>query len=129
MTMLKLACLVVSLAICISAQSLEYGAVIDAGSSGSRINLFSWPSRYSSDTVPPPLSVLQVGAFSDDSPGLSSYASHPEDAGKSLASLLDYVRQKAQQWGVSISTIPIYLKATAGLRVLSPSVVNAYGSI
>ena len=50
-------------------------------------------------------------------PGLSTFESHPSDAGASLKPMLDFVLNEIpeDQW----SSSPILLKATAGLRMVA----------
>ena len=52
-------------------------------------------------------------------PGLSSYISHPESAGPSLQVLINFMKEEIPQemW----EHTPIWLKATAGLRLLTSS--------
>eukprot|EP00455_Lapot_gusevi_P017532 TRINITY_DN1937_c0_g1_i2.p1 TRINITY_DN1937_c0_g1~~TRINITY_DN1937_c0_g1_i2.p1 ORF type:complete len:480 (-),score=113.62 TRINITY_DN1937_c0_g1_i2:51-1490(-) len=105
----------------------EYGCMIDAGSSGSRIYVYQWPQRISSDSTPPrPSAITQQGWSIPQIPGLSDYASHPEDAGKSLQSLVDFARNITL--GLldndlsRLARVPIYLKATAGMRILPAAI-------
>eukprot|EP00877_Chromochloris_zofingiensis_P007335 jgi/Chrzof1/2855/Cz12g01110.t1 len=91
----------------------EYAAVIDAGSTGSRIHIFKyyltkgerWPN------VDLPQSVYKT------TPGLSAYSFEAKTGANSLQPLLKFAKQTvpANQW----SHTPIQLLATAGLRMLS----------
>ncbi len=51
-------------------------------------------------------------------PGINSYVANPSAAGESLRSLIEFAKQtligERERWG----TIPVYLKATAGMRVI-----------
>ncbi len=96
-------------------QNTHYVIIIDAGSTGSRIHVFS----------------LQEGLdgyklLNDDfyplEPGLSSYGKDPKQAAASLKPLLDFAREKIPN-DKHGSTV-VQVKATAGLRVLSEEVAN-----
>lgn len=106
---------------------IDYGIVIDAGSHGSRLNLYSWPARIHDPdhplsgpvTVPSPLFAI------DSSPGISEMAeegNNPDDAGvQRIKPLLLQLQSKLRtmnipehKWG----SLPIFLKATAGMRDL-----------
>jgi Golgi nucleoside diphosphatase len=99
--------------------------IIDAGSSGSRLHLFKiTPSQDSSFNVPD--EITDLTATKDTSinvnPGISSYADNPEQAGASIADLLNRLEEKSitkenckQQ---KLRKIPIYLNATAGMRLV-----------
>eukprot|EP00951_Prasinocladus_malaysianus_P032041 scaffold309982_cov38-Prasinocladus_malaysianus.AAC.1 len=70
--------------------AVQYEIVIDAGSSGSRVHVF----RYSFA----PGSVMPELQFPDDAlkitPGLSSFASRPGDAGDSIVPLVEFAASK-----------------------------------
>ena len=87
--------------------NFDYVVIIDAGSSGSRAHVF----RHSNGVVDPEHESLKV------KPGLSSYASSHNEAGKSLQGLFDFARKHIPEH--KIQHTPVYLKATAGMRLLS----------
>ncbi|PNG99613.1 Golgi apyrase, partial [Tetrabaena socialis] len=83
------------------------------GSSGTRVRVFRyrparWPS-YVALALPEPSHSIE--------PGLSTYATQPQQAADSLGPLLQFAAQHvpAQHWAVT----PVRLLATAGLRLLS----------
>jgi Golgi nucleoside diphosphatase len=87
--------------------------MIDAGSSGCRAHVF----RYGVLGTPEgPLYVLPKHDSKKVRPGLSSFENEPVSAGISLTGLVDFMKEQIPQdkWAVT----PIYLKATAGLRML-----------
>ncbi|KAJ0095462.1 hypothetical protein Patl1_15939 [Pistacia atlantica] len=88
--------------------SVKYGVVIDGGSTGTRIHVFSY--RRESNEFDFELGNMRVN------PGLSSYAENPEFAGESLKQLIDFGKGKvpAGLWDET----EIRLMATAGLRLL-----------
>ncbi|CAD5232731.1 unnamed protein product [Bursaphelenchus xylophilus] len=90
-----------------------FAAVIDAGSTGSRLHLF----EFSHDpTVEHSPFKLESETFRQSNPGLSSYAADPSKAAESIKHLIDQARPKIPKelW----SHTPIVVKATAGLRLL-----------
>ncbi|THH13509.1 hypothetical protein EW146_g6716 [Bondarzewia mesenterica] len=88
---------------------VQYGLMIDAGSTGSRIHVYKFHN-----CGPSPAYEYEV--FKHTQPGLSSYSGAPQDAAASLDVLLD----------VAMATVPeslrkctpVAVKATAGLRSL-----------
>ncbi|KAJ7971825.1 Apyrase-like protein [Quillaja saponaria] len=94
-----------------SSSSLSYAVIFDAGSSGSRVHVFSFD--YKLDLVP---IGKDLELFLQIKPGLSAYAQNPRQAADSLISLLD----KAE--GVVPRELraktPVRVGATAGLRAL-----------
>ena len=89
----------------------RYLAVVDAGSSGSRVTLF----RALPDTGTPP-EVL----FEDKSgAGLSTFVTEPNQAGpSSIAPLLQSLQAFASDQGIATSEIPVRVLATAGMRLV-----------
>ena len=70
---------------------LRHGLVFDAGSSGTRVHVYSWKiggggSKDSFDLIADDLLKIK--------PGLSAYKDKPGEAGASLRPLLDYARTK-----------------------------------
>ena len=86
--------------------------VIDAGSSGCRVHVYAlrWEAGQRLPIVELPDKRLKK------SPGLSSFASNPGDAGESLAGLLEFAKEHVP--AAERPTTPIRLAATAGLRLL-----------
>ena len=106
-----------------------YGAMIDAGSSGTRLSIYKWirPTSGGGSTRHPIAPTLLTNPSFKIKPGLSSFSSNSSSAGASLAPLL----KKAVSFMVSLNVlvpmeeIPVYLKATGGLRLLPTSVQAA----
>ncbi|KAF8021473.1 hypothetical protein BT93_G1805 [Corymbia citriodora subsp. variegata] len=92
----------------------KYAIVIDGGSTGTRIHVFSYGigrGDYAAfDFGPNGLASLRVN------PGLSAYAEDPDEAGASLAELVGFAKQKVPRefWGET----EVRLMATAGMRML-----------
>ncbi|XP_069842093.1 ectonucleoside triphosphate diphosphohydrolase 8-like [Dendropsophus ebraccatus] len=90
----------------------KYGMVFDAGSSHTSLFIYQWPTDKENDTGV----VSQTHVCDVDGPGISSYASDPPGAGKSLVRCLDeamtFIPVEQQK------ATPAYLGATAGMRLL-----------
>ncbi|KAJ8088207.1 Golgi apyrase [Marasmius tenuissimus] len=106
----------------------RFGIVIDAGSSGSRLQIYSWrdprvvlidKGKEVANTLPKVERGTQHGEgwVKKVEPGISTFADHPEDLPNYLRPLLahalDYVPPSLH------SQTPIYLLATAGMRLLT----------
>ena len=88
-----------------------YIAVIDAGSSGTRLDLFT--------TTSDSIAVLRVMKSSPNTAGLSSFAATPDQAGPdAVAPLLAQLDAYLAEKGVAASDVPVGLRATAGMRAL-----------
>jgi len=100
--------------------TFSYMAMIDAGSSGCRAHVYRYGKL---GTLTGPLYVLPQHDSLKVKPGLSSFASHPTDAGASLQGLVDFLKEQVPEadWAVT----PIWLKATAGLRMLEKAQSDA----
>ena len=89
----------------------RYAVIFDAGSSGSRVHVFSFDKT---------LQLVKVGneleVFVQKKPGLSSYALNPKEGADSLRSLLEVALTSVP--ADQHSSTPVLLGATAGLRLL-----------
>lgn len=94
-------------------ETFSYLAMIDAGSSGCRAHVYRYGKLGSLDG---PLYILPQHQSKKVKPGLSTFADKAQDAGASLADLVGFLKEQvpAKDWEVT----PIWLKATAGLRML-----------
>lgn len=90
----------------------QYGAIIDAGSTGSRVLAYEFHKSYLNGRL-----VLDSELFRELKPGLSSLT--PEKGADQISQLLDEAKKyiPEQYW----SNTPLAFKATAGLRMLGPS--------
>ncbi|XP_065861382.1 probable apyrase 6 [Euphorbia lathyris] len=92
----------------------KYGIVIDGGSTGTRIHVFSYTIE----------SGRLVYSFGDGAmkvnPGLSAHAEDPDEAGRSLDELVEFGKGRVPRklWGET----EIRLMATAGMRLLTTEV-------
>eukprot|EP00124_Ichthyophonus_hoferi_P002653 Ihof_evm5s190 gene=Ihof_evmTU5s190 len=100
--------------------SVSYGILVDAGSSGSRIYVYTWPEHSGK-----PGELLKMTAAKDSAgkalvmkvePGLSSYANNIPGAYDSLRPLLDFASSHIPREQRPVT--PLYILATAGLRLL-----------
>ncbi|OVA12610.1 Nucleoside phosphatase GDA1/CD39 [Macleaya cordata] len=91
--------------------SKSYAVVFDAGSSGSRVHVYSFDAS---------LNLVPIGKelelFVQKKPGLSAYANDPRQAAESLQSLLEQAENVIPQ--ELRSKTPVRVGATAGLRQL-----------
>ena len=98
----------------LDASRFSYLAIVDAGSSGCRAHVYRYGKLGS---LTGPLYVLPHHTSKKIKPGLSSFASNPDDAGESLLGLVEFLKTQVPEdcW----SKTPIWVKATAGLRMLA----------
>ncbi|XP_074578258.1 putative apyrase 6 [Curcuma longa] len=109
---LSVAFLLVCLVVSSRSSTSPFGIVIDAGSSGTRIHIFS--SKGVRGGVP--LLDLKSMAVMRKTPGLSSYLGDPELSGESLVELLEFAKEKVpMDWH---KVTEVRLMATAGLRMV-----------
>ncbi|KAG8572833.1 hypothetical protein GDO81_012179 [Engystomops pustulosus] len=91
---------------------LKYGIVLDAGSSRTTVYVYQWPAEKENNTGV----VSQAFKCNVNGPGISGYASEPENAAKNIDSCMKKVISVIpfnQQ-----NSTPLYLGATAGMRLL-----------
>eukprot|EP00943_MAST-04B_sp_MAST-4B-sp1_P001226 g1226.t1 len=109
---------------------MAFGCVIDAGSSGTRIYVYKWPKRVFKQLPIPLTTVYKTPLFSTNLDnkekkvrGISTYVDDPSAAGQALEPLISKAKN-AIPGDVDLQTVPIYLGATAGMRVLAPEKAN-----
>ncbi|CCL99627.1 uncharacterized protein FIBRA_01647 [Fibroporia radiculosa] len=103
----------------------RFGVVIDAGSSGSRLQIYSWKDARVVDGGRALNALPKVEKGTQDSeewsmktePGISSFADNPDGVAPYLAPLIEHARAHIPP-SVQPDT-PIFLLATAGMRLLS----------
>ncbi|KAG6812416.1 hypothetical protein H0H92_002992 [Tricholoma furcatifolium] len=107
----------------------HFGVVIDAGSSGSRLQIYSWKDPKSISVVKGSeleFTLPKVEKGTEDGnewvtkiePGISSFGDNPEGVGQYLQPLLAHARQYIPP-SLEKET-PLFLLATAGMRLLDP---------
>eukprot|EP01084_Bolivina_argentea_P175570 304012_1 len=95
----------------------EYGFVIDAGSTGSRIYTFEWPFRKASTCVSPISEPQEYGDALKLLYPISTLTTY-ESTKEYLLLLINHAKNITNIFSDRYNTFPIYLKATAGMRVL-----------
>lgn len=100
----------------------RYGVVLDAGSSGTRVYIYRWPSTSTARLDASSLHALPEIETKDKwtkkvHPGVSTFGATPESVGPEhlkplLEHALDHIPKKA------VHDTPIFLLATAGMRLL-----------
>lgn len=99
----------------------HYGIVIDCGSSGSRVFIYYWPPHNGN-----PDELLQIKQMKDTrgnpvrmkiKPGISSQVHRPSDASSYIDPLLSFAAQQIPEH--KHKETPLYILATAGMRMLS----------
>nr|XP_061811450.1 ectonucleoside triphosphate diphosphohydrolase 4-like [Nerophis lumbriciformis] len=102
---------------------LNYGLVVDCGSSGSRVYVYCWP-RHNGD----PHELLNIRQMRDQNrksvvmkikPGISKLAQTPEKASDYIYPLLSFAAEHIPK-NKHIET-PLYILCTAGMRILPQS--------
>lgn len=111
----------------------QHGLMIDAGSTGSRMHLFEWEPRvlHDSHEVQEAVSGRKISYPGTESrwtdrlrPGIASFASLPDDQlldgiANYLSPLMDFAQTILLEKQDDFDTFPIYLRATAGMRIIS----------
>ncbi|XP_040081530.1 ectonucleoside triphosphate diphosphohydrolase 2 isoform X2 [Oryx dammah] len=103
--------------------ALKYGIVLDAGSSHTSMFIYEWPADKENGTGV----VGQHSSCDVRGGGISSYADNPSGAGQSLVECLNQALRdvpKERQAGT-----PLYLGATAGMRLLNLTSPEASASV
>ena len=90
--------------------SLEYSSVIDAGSTGSRIRIYSWNSRVMTSEIP--ADVTEAASLKVE-PGIASYVTDPAGLEEHLGSMI--AKAKKEVPSTLHKTTPLYVMATAGM--------------
>ncbi|KAH9917458.1 nucleoside phosphatase family-domain-containing protein [Fomitopsis serialis] len=104
----------------------RFGVVIDAGSSGSRLQIYSWkdPRVQDGGRAQTSLPKVEKGTQNGEDwsvkvqPGISSFGDDPAGVAEYLEPLLGHARNHVPP-SLQPST-PIFLLATAGMRLLAP---------
>eukprot|EP01038_Epipyxis_sp_PR26KG_P015106 gene15106-20325_t len=102
--------------------SVTKGLVIDAGSGGSRLHVFTWQPRIFK-TLPPPISYPESNEkwTVRNDPGIHTYAEYPSKVSEHLIPLIDFAKIALNGNENDFQYYPIYFKATGGMRELELS--------
>lgn len=112
--MKKILPLLISLIIFLSplaAFARTYTIFVDAGSTGSRLHVYQINQ---SIVIPEVIDIFSIST----TPGLSSFAAHPEKSGESLKVLFDGATQFLQNQHIDLREVSVHVLATAGMRLL-----------
>lgn len=96
----------------------RYAVVFDAGSTGSRVHVYS----FGDDMELIPINGVGIELAMRVKPGLSAYADNPEEAASSLKQLLQSAVEVVPEAARPVT--PVRLGATAGLRQISDVKAN-----
>eukprot|EP00884_Botryococcus_braunii_P020664 jgi/Botrbrau1/7281/Bobra.0318s0018.1 len=99
------------------ARAMQF-VIIDAGSTGSRIHIYHGMSVLGGLPM-----IIHPHPQLKQEPGLASYSERPQDAGQSLDPLINFAVSQVPQ--DALSATPIFLLATAGLRLLQATAADA----
>jgi len=107
----------------------SYLVILDAGSTGTRAHVFEYKKRMLyveqlPHVVPQKLSLPKSLGDYKVRPGISSYSTHPEDLEAYITPIIEQAKDKILRhsekhgYHVKIKHVPLYLSATAGMRML-----------
>ncbi|EQB54208.1 GDA1/CD39 family protein [Colletotrichum gloeosporioides Cg-14] len=100
----------------------RYGIIFDAGSSGTRLYVYKWKDhakaiKHASIDALHSLPKIKLQTSQKIRPGVSSFAEKPEEIGREhLQSLIDIALKEVPD--KKVPDTPVYLMATAGMRLL-----------
>ncbi|XP_015212345.2 ectonucleoside triphosphate diphosphohydrolase 3 [Lepisosteus oculatus] len=104
----------------------KYGIVLDAGSSRTTVYVYKWPAEKENNTGV----VKQIMICNIDGPGISSLGLNAEQDHRSWSSMEDCMNKTQQKIPPSQhNTTPIFLGATAGMRLLRSKNATAANAI
>ncbi|GAB1602804.1 ectonucleoside triphosphate diphosphohydrolase 1-like [Argonauta hians] len=102
---------------------LKYSVVFDAGSSHTSLYIYTWKGSKTNGTAV----VKQKQEFKTKAKGIHHYSADPTEAGQTMMPYLDYARDHIPD--DRIASTPIYLGATAGMRLLRSTNQSASDAI
>lgn len=97
----------------------DFGVMVDAGSTGSRVFVYRWP-RIQTGTRGLIVPETNASWALSVRPGINAFSERPSAAGQAVQTLFDFARGIIEEEGCvgRLSQFPIYLKASAGMRLL-----------
>ena len=120
-TLVGLACLAsVLLSVGAASAQTRHIAMVDAGSSGSRLHLYSVERKGAAQEIRDLLDV------SGNAPGLSSFAQNPSAAGDGgMGQLIASLNTRVKELGLDRQNIELHVMGTAGMRLIAPEAAQA----
>eukprot|EP01084_Bolivina_argentea_P072702 131997_1 len=100
-----------------SSVQYDYGMVIDAGSTHSQLFVYQFEDRVSSTSTAPKSTPIQIAA--SDSTGPVSGIQTQQECNQLISSLLNFAKTELKKDQNRWNESPVYLKATAGMRILA----------
>ncbi|XP_021342210.1 ectonucleoside triphosphate diphosphohydrolase 1-like isoform X2 [Mizuhopecten yessoensis] len=98
---------------------MKYGVILDAGSTSTKVHVYSW-KRKNHETAVPQITEVQYRKYR---PGVGAYA-HPEhEMGGYLTPIFDFLTSNVP--AQAHNATPVMFMATAGLRLLSESAAQS----
>ncbi|ELU13730.1 hypothetical protein CAPTEDRAFT_169207 [Capitella teleta] len=116
-------CVVSVLDVCVSHLFLQYSVVVDCGSSHTQFYVYKWEADKENGTA----IITEASSCYADDHGISTYVNNPDLAGESLKECL--TKAEAVIPPSKQASSPIYLGATAGMRLLRDVDVNSSRAI
>ncbi|KAI0210782.1 Ectonucleoside triphosphate diphosphohydrolase 1 [Lamellibrachia satsuma] len=113
-------CLAVVSGVTAETSDVEYAVVIDAGSSGSHVRVYNWHERSTSRTKLPRFNMT---TSKQETTSISSYANNLDGLVKHIGDLVAHAKENVPQ--TQTDKTPIYLMATAGIRLLMEAKADA----
>ena len=92
------------------AQTLQYGVILDAGSSGSRVHVYQWERRFNPANLP---KFNRSSWKAEGGKALSDYAQNLDNISEHLAPFLNWAKMQVPEHARKHSSI--YVLATAGI--------------
>ncbi|KAI0210781.1 Ectonucleoside triphosphate diphosphohydrolase 1 [Lamellibrachia satsuma] len=113
-------CLAVVSGVTAETSDVEYAVVIDAGSTGSRVRVYNWHEQ--------PMYWTKLPRFNmttnyKANPGISSFAKNFDGLSRHIGDLVAHAKRNVPE--TQTAETPIYLMATAGMRLLLEAEADA----
>lgn len=102
--------------------AFQYAVVIDAGSSGSRVRVYRWPTPVGGARVALQAPGVEQNYSKKITPGLSSHESDLQRVAEHISTMLTDAAQHVPQ--PLQRTTPVYVMATAGMRLVMEERMN-----
>ncbi|XP_033742370.1 ectonucleoside triphosphate diphosphohydrolase 5-like [Pecten maximus] len=98
---------------------MRYGAILDAGSTSTKVHIYSWKRKVHETTVPQ-ITEVQYRKYK---PGVGVFADREHEMGGYLTSMFDFLSSNVPAH--AHNTTPVLFMATAGVRLLPESAAQS----